>query len=213
MLKKQVMKPVFLEKLEALSRRLSDASPKKPFIEDTLNRHQAGFVGEKSLLFQFSYLPTDWLIFHDLRLHDGTHYFQIDFLIITNDSLLLLEVKNLAGRLIFDGTRQLIQERENGTRGADSPIAQTARHERQLERWLTLHDFPHLPLTSLIVLANANSYFETDHPGVLRASMLPEHLPEETGPPMPTSIRTSLMEKLLHSHQPGQPYREIRYRS
>lgn len=202
MLKKNVMKPISLVKLEALSRRLMDASPKKQYIEETLSRLLAGFSGEKSLLFQLSYLPSDWSIFHDLRLHDGIHHFQLDFLIVTADSILVLEVKNLAGRLVFDGHRQLIQERESGIRGADSPIAQVSRHERQLKQWLAAYDFPPMPIASLIVLTNANSYFETDHPNVLRASMLQEHLPISGENPLPEPIRHALTEKLLSAHEP-----------
>ncbi|WP_367888742.1 nuclease-related domain-containing protein [Alteribacillus bidgolensis] len=54
----------------------------------------AGYKGEQSIDYPLTFLPSNkFYIRHGLRLFDGSHYFQIDTLILSWDFFLILEVK------------------------------------------------------------------------------------------------------------------------
>lgn len=83
----------------------------------------AGYRGEQSLDYYLGFL-TNYFILHDLRLPDRDHHFQLDTLLISPYFILILEVKNISGTLIFDDHfKQLIRvtpEKEEGF-GPDPP--------------------------------------------------------------------------------------------
>ncbi|SFE88656.1 nuclease-related domain-containing protein [Alteribacillus iranensis] len=95
--------PLHLRKLRALERRLPHSHPKRPEIERDTAKWSAGYKGEQSIDDPLTFLPPhDFRILHDLHLYDGSHYFQIDTLIISSCFLLIIEVINISGTLIFD---------------------------------------------------------------------------------------------------------------
>lgn len=52
----------------------------------------------------------------DLRLHDGVQVFHIDALLITENRLIILEVKNFKGELVFDfDNRRILWNSEGRT--------------------------------------------------------------------------------------------------
>ncbi|MGG1676754.1 nuclease-related domain-containing protein [Neobacillus sp. NRS-1170] len=72
-----------IEKLEALTRRLSTFHPKWPEVMADFKGRMAGFRGEKSLGFYLSMLSdSKYLIFHGLRLLYRQYYFQMDFFLL-----------------------------------------------------------------------------------------------------------------------------------
>ncbi|WP_421381248.1 nuclease-related domain-containing protein [Bacillus salacetis] len=82
---------VELLQLEALDGRLLETHVAKELIRDELGRRMAGYKGEVNLNYPLSFLsPEDFLILHHIRLFDGTHYFQIDTLIITVKFILIV---------------------------------------------------------------------------------------------------------------------------
>ncbi|MGA5690485.1 nuclease-related domain-containing protein [Cytobacillus pseudoceanisediminis] len=88
-------------------------------------RGLAGYKGEQAIDFHLSKLPEkEFLIFHDLRLSSGKHFFQIDTLILNHASALILEVKNYGGTLYFDpDSNQLIHTTSKGeVKGYPNPI-------------------------------------------------------------------------------------------
>ena len=108
--------PIRLQKLEALSRRLSKDHSIRPQIEEELLRRWKGYRGEQSVDFYLNKLPEkEYMIFHNLRLENENYYFQIDTLILTSYFALTLEVKNISGTLYFESTfSQMIQITSNG---------------------------------------------------------------------------------------------------
>lgn len=89
--------------LEALCRRLPLNFPKYQQISEELGRRQAGYQGEIALDYYLRLLPINkYLILHDLNLPDGDYNCQIDTLLLTPEFALIIEVKNMTGKLIFD---------------------------------------------------------------------------------------------------------------
>lgn len=157
MIKKERKVPSKIRKLEALLRRLPPSHPKYREIEGELAKSRAGYKGEQSLDYYLSFLPQqEVFIFHDLRLPHNNYFFQVDTLIVTPSFILILEVKHIAGTLLFDhGFHQLIRTL-NGTEDVfPDPILQVHRQATQLAAWLEQHKYPQIPIESLVVITHS----------------------------------------------------------
>ncbi|MCY9006812.1 NERD domain-containing protein [Peribacillus frigoritolerans] len=94
--------------------------------------------------------------------HDGSRYFQMDFLIITRNYCIIIEVKNFAGTLYFDRTYpQLIRSKDGQEQAYLDPLIQVDVQKSRLNDWLTFHKFPSLPIETLIANANSNTIIRT----------------------------------------------------
>jgi hypothetical protein len=174
--------PVELLQLEALHERLLDTHIAKKLVCEDLGRRMAGYKGEVNLNYPISFLsPEDFLILHHVRLFDGTHYFQIDTLIITVKFILIIEAKNMAGTLYFDTEfNQLIRKNEDGENAFSDPLLQVKRHKVQLRKWLGSINLSHLPIESLVVISNPRTILQsssdTVHKTVIHSGQLPFHI-------------------------------------
>ncbi len=161
MVKKEFEIPERLMKIEALRRRLPETHPIFPKIDGEYRGRLAGYRGEKSLLYYFSFLDEKkYRILHNLRLPDSKsdHFFEIDTLIISFKLLIPIDAKNHRGELYFDDLfDQLIQTFENTKKSYDSPLAQINRHQFQLRQLLQTYKFPQVPITPLLVLTNSSA--------------------------------------------------------
>lgn len=153
---KERTKPLILLILEALLRRLPNSHQKYQQILDECGRRQAGYIGEKSLDYYYRDLPHQkYMILHDLNLPDGDYNCQIDTLLLTPEFALAIDVKNMAGKLIFDtDNEQFIQINNGNEKGYPYPIAQAERHQKYLQRLLAAHHFPPVPVLYLVVIGN-----------------------------------------------------------
>ncbi|MBN3554375.1 NERD domain-containing protein [Fictibacillus nanhaiensis] len=168
MIVKKRIKPLKLFKFEALFRRLDLDHPKRQIASETYAKSLAGYRGERSLDFPLSFLPEQkYHVLHDLRLYDGSHYFQIDCLLLSSNLIIIIEVKNITGTLIFDSTfNQLIRINDNkDERAFSSPIIQVNRHVEQLQKWLKLQKFPAMPIEPLVIIGNDKSVIKSTEKG------------------------------------------------
>ncbi|MGM0876413.1 MAG: nuclease-related domain-containing protein [Bacillota bacterium] len=155
--------PLNIKKLEALQRRLLADHPKFEFIKESLAKRIAGYKGEQSLDYHLGFLAEhQYHILHDVRLFDGTHYFQLDTVILSKKFILILEVKNFAGTLYFDSNfSQLIRIQDEKKESFPDPILQVERQSNQLRKWLRLVKHPNLPVESLVVISTPRTMLET----------------------------------------------------
>ncbi|MGF6954116.1 hypothetical protein QF028_006621 [Neobacillus sp. B4I6] len=157
MIIKERTKPLIMLILEALLRRLPYSHQKYQQILEELGRRQAGYLGEKSLDYYYRDLPQQkYMILHDLNLPDGDYNCQIDTLLLTPEFALTIDVKNMAGKLIFDTeNEQFIQINNGNEKGFPYPIAQGERHQKYLQKLLAEHHFPPVPVEYLVVISNS----------------------------------------------------------
>ena len=143
--------------LEALLRRLPYSHHKYQQISEELGRRHAGYVGEKSLDYYYRELPQQkYMILHDLNLPDGDYNCQIDTLLLTSEYIIAIDVKNMAGKLIFDtDNEQFIQINNGNEKGYPYPIAQGERHQKYLHKLLAANHFPPIPVEYLVVISNS----------------------------------------------------------
>ncbi|MBK5442738.1 MULTISPECIES: nuclease-related domain-containing protein [unclassified Peribacillus] len=162
-MKKPCEKPMKMLKLEALSRRLSPNHPKQKKITNDYRKIRTGFYGESSIGKELKDLSKKYQVFHDLRLsRDESSFFQMDFLIVSTNCCIIIEVKNFAGLLYFDRTYpQLIRTKDGQEQAYLDPIIQVDVQKSRLINWLNLHKFPLLPIETLIANANSNTIIKT----------------------------------------------------
>ncbi|MCD7035399.1 NERD domain-containing protein [Metabacillus sp. GX 13764] len=159
MIIKERTKPTVMLQLEALLRRLPAQHRKRSQIEADLARYTAGYNGEKSIDYHLSFLPEkEFFILHDLRLPSASHFFQMDTLILHANFILILEVKNISGTLVFDQNfHQLIRRIGEKEEAFPDPFLQAARHKKQLQQWLATKYFNDIPLEFLVVISSPST--------------------------------------------------------
>jgi ribosomal protein L37AE/L43A len=155
--------PVIL-KLQALSPRVPPHHNKHSFIKDDLARYLAGYKGEKSIEYYLSFLPDEeYYIFHDIRLFDGEHFFQMDTLILTKRLVCILEIKYLAGIIEFDRDfNQIIQIKNGQEKAYPDPITQLQRQKSQLNKWLKRNNLAQLPVQGFVVFSNPQTVIKSN---------------------------------------------------
>lgn len=154
---------LYLLKLRALERRLPLHHSKKELVSESLAKAMAGFRGEQAIDYPLSFLPPDkFFILHDLRLFDGTHYFQIDTLVATTSAIFILEVKNIAGRLQFETKYHQLVRTINGEEEAfPDPITQVERHQYQLKKWMAIRGHMQLTIKAFVVISKPSTIVDS----------------------------------------------------
>lgn len=150
--------------LEALLRRLPEQHPRYADIENELRKTRAGENGERILanVFQQYQFPFKHYIFHDLNLQ-STGKFQIDTLFLFPQGAVILEVKNIAGRISFPETQnQLTRTLEGGQVDAfECPSVQLERNKMLLEDWFLAHHMS-VPIYQAAVFPRPQQQFENN---------------------------------------------------
>ncbi|WP_079526418.1 nuclease-related domain-containing protein [Halobacillus hunanensis] len=149
--------------LETLLNRLHLDHSKRSHVQEQYVRQKAGHYGESIADHYLQYLPQKhYLTIQDLRLFDGIHFFQIDAMVLCPEFILILEVKNYKGKLIFDLEHQQLFRKYNDQKDTfPDPFLQVEHQAIQLQRWLAQFNFPEIPICSFIVVASPNTVIKT----------------------------------------------------
>jgi ribosomal protein L37AE/L43A len=190
-----------IQKLQALVRRTPRNHPKYPFIQENLSKTMAGYKGETALDYPLSFLQENKYFFlHDLRLKDSKHFFQIDTLVLSQNFILILEVKNIAGALYFDQEfNQLIRTKNGIEKAFPDPLIQVQRQETQLKNWMALNRLPAVPIHSLIIISNPGSIIRTSpqYKSLSQKVLHRDYLPERIRQLEKLYLKNQLSEKEL----------------
>ncbi|MFD1735341.1 NERD domain-containing protein [Bacillus salitolerans] len=172
--------PIRILQLEALLRRLPITHPQRKRIEEELQRRMIGYRGEQSIDYYLQpYLQENYSILHGLRLMDvHGQYFQIDTLLISPSFILLIEVKNLSGTLLFDQpNHQLIRILHDKEERFLDPVYQVNRQMRSLQALLDNQSIGSIPLLSIVVISNPSTILKSANPQkLIHAEILPTKL-------------------------------------
>ncbi|MEH7334247.1 nuclease-related domain-containing protein [Neobacillus drentensis] len=148
-----------IQKYEALLARLQPNHPILPTVLAEYKTWLAGYKGEKSLVFYLSMLPDPkYLIFHNIRLLLGKYFFQIDYLILCEAFVLVLEVKNRIGEYFFEKYLNQATLKYNGQdERVKNPVLQARLQAMKLKKWLQKHNCPDIPVYHLFVNSNGKA--------------------------------------------------------
>jgi ribosomal protein L37AE/L43A len=208
---KELSIPIHALQGEALLRRLPNNHPKRPEIEKDVRMLMKGYYGEKNFSHYLSFLPEEkYYIFQGLRLSDKKE-FQMDTLILSQNFILIAEVKNINGTIkINKDTKQMTREYENNVDGLQNPILQVERHETQFKNWLLKRKIPKIPIETLAIISKTTTIVDTTDgdPEVYKKllyaeSFLPKIKELEnkyTTPVMSKNKLLPLTQLLLNSH-------------
>lgn len=112
----------------------------KKWLRDELMRLNKGIQGERESAHYLDHYFKDGenhVVLHDLRFVVDGEVTQIDHLVINRGSFFyLLETKNYACNLVINAYGEFTAEYENSRFGIPSPIEQSLRHERVLDKLL-----------------------------------------------------------------------------
>ncbi len=210
MIVKPLTMPIQIRKLEALLNRIPIHDEKRDRIFSDYQKAYSGYIGEKAMQYPLSYLdPEKYLIFHDIRLNAGEHFFQIDILILSTKYIMISEVKNITGKLFIDHEhKQLIRTSDEKEESFTYPIDQLTLQQIQLKKWLHQHSFPLLPIEGLVVFTNESSILTSSRPNekIIKKSTFIHRMYDlerrfSKVPDYPQNIN-SLSETILQNHEP-----------
>ncbi len=129
-----------LNLLEDLQRSPLLEAGQKKWLREELMRLRKGIQGEnESAYFLDQYFKDgeNHVVLHDLRFVVGDDVVQIDHLVINRGSCIyLLETKNYAGNLQINEQGEFTAQYDDDRFGIPSPVEQSHRHERVLQRLL-----------------------------------------------------------------------------
>ncbi|MFX3616794.1 MAG: nuclease-related domain-containing protein [Sporolactobacillus sp.] len=158
---KPVKLPYYVAQYEAFARRVQPGATQDS-VEEQFKNYRAGFHGEKSLIPYLTALPDkDYYMIHDLRLSNRVHDFQIDYLLLHPQSIVILEVKNIAGILSLDFlTHTLTRKFNDKIETFQDPLVQTEKLKQQLQDWLyaNFYSLPEIPINDLVVFSSPSTY-------------------------------------------------------
>src|SRR5690606_11504064 len=126
--------------LEALISRLPAQHSYHKFLESELHKVSAGKRGEEKLhkkLAEFSWKET-YLIIPDVSLSRGNQKIQMDSLLLTGSQAIIIESKNINGKIHFDeATGEFYRYDKGGEKTVmDDPVIQLKRNMRFFNDWL-----------------------------------------------------------------------------
>jgi hypothetical protein len=208
----ELIVPVQAEQCIALLKRMPKKHPVRPIVEKDLRLWLKGYYGELNAAYFLSFLPEDeYYIFHGLRLTDKKA-FQMDILLISAKFALIIEVKNISGKLKFKkGSDLMIRELNNNEEGMDNPIQQVKRHHLQFFNWLKAKNFKGIPIEHLVVISKTSTIIETtpDNLQIFQKMIYAESLPDKiqelevkyTKPRITKKTIAQLSDTLIKEHE------------
>lgn len=173
---KRIEGPVFVKEfedsseligeLESIATAIKDASVQEDIAMD-VGFIKAGDQGEKNVFYELknSFIPM--LVLHNVVVQYDDYKAQMDFIIITNKFICILETKKLNGNININTDGDFVRSITNRQgkvykkEGMYSPISQNQRHVRILENLLLKEKIiKKTPVLSLVVIANPKSIID-----------------------------------------------------
>lgn len=143
---------------ELYSRVKSDKRNK--IMRDIINL-KAGLEGERAVSYELknSFIPM--ICLHDIRIENAGYVAQMDYILITEYFIMILETKKLNGDIVINESGEFVRRFKNKfgkiikEEGMYSPIAQNERHVRILDNYLRANKLiKRTPVLSTVVIAN-----------------------------------------------------------
>lgn len=174
---KSITDPIFIKDFDEKNSMICELEKLKETTNDEdvlerINRDiiylKTGLIGEKNVYYELknSFLPI--VCFHDLYIQHEDYEAQIDFLIITNKFICILETKKLSGDIVVNNSGDFIRQIKSSKgkiikkEGIYSPITQNERHVRIVKDLLIKNNIiKNCPVISMVVMANPKNIINT----------------------------------------------------
>ncbi|ANU13995.1 hypothetical protein B481_0993 [Planococcus halocryophilus Or1] len=205
-------KPAKIMGYEALLKRISPTHPKRATIKNTLNNARAGFGGEERLDEALDYFdpPYAYQLIQDFSL-PAPYKIQVDTVLITQSCVILLEVKNITGKLQFKQNPSALHSilADGEIKSYKSPITQMNETAMRMGKFMKTLGC-NLPISSIIVIAHPSQIVENapQNARILAVGELNFYLSNLNLPKPILSIEQlyQLGHSFLAAHQSYQPF-------
>lgn len=123
----------------------------------------AGAKGEKSLLKQLKKLPNNYYVFTNFRIKKKHCIDEIDFIVVGENGVFVLEAKNHVGRISGNSEASHWRQEKKKYKGKikvqamTNPIKQTKKHMGNVAQMLTKQNF-YLYICGIVVFTNPNAF-------------------------------------------------------
>ncbi|RNF39707.1 nuclease-related domain-containing protein [Planococcus salinus] len=186
----------------------------RKFLETELYRRAAGARGEKRLKDRFKefQLEEEYHILWNLSLRLGEWKVQMDGLLLTGKCAVILESKNISGKIQFDEkTDEFSRENLNGEKTImEDPTVQLKKHIRFLTTWFKSKKID-LPVTGLVIFTAKQCEFLSKPPGahICKTYQMPDYLLQivESAPLNSEHPQLSKIKRTLQTNQT--PFKRI----
>lgn len=151
--------PEQMDFYEVLMRRAALDNPVSKDLQSKYYNLRAGYAGERRVDHEWREVNVPGILLHDFTcFNEFGHSHQMDTIFICKHFVLVVEVKNVGGRIDFDDQRrQLLRTREDGTvESFMNPVDQVKRHRELLEHEV-FHWPEYVPIEAVIVIANPST--------------------------------------------------------
>lgn len=174
MILKERDKLTILSQLQVLARRLKQNDPLNETIQAEIRKRQRQVKGEKEVEFPLKFISEkEYFILHDLRIEDKAGFFQIDTLIISRRFLLILEIKNWYGTVIFNPNGQVLRIGDEGKEeGFPNPVYQSKLQQHRLNNWLQQNGFKEIPIEYLIIISFPSTIIKSTPPNTIPSEVI-----------------------------------------
>ncbi len=165
---RELKNPVFTKEFKESNKQLEDLikiklkdkvkEEKTKYILKDINNIKQGLEGERRVAYELenSFIPM--LVLHDLRIEVDDHIAQIDFLLITDYFICVLETKLLNGDISINNLGEFTRKTKYKTEGVYSPIVQNERHIKILKQLFKKYSIAKMvEIDSLVIMANPKS--------------------------------------------------------
>ena len=198
---------------ESLRRRIHNNHENFPLIEEKIQRTEAGIFGEMLVARELSEItqPTfDWITNFQFLSPQNSSY-QIDFILILQHCLVILEVKNITGMVRYNTHSHEFQRiKSNGEIDSfRNPFDQAFRHQQLLETLLKKSNIL-LPVFYVVIMTNPNSTIDSSLSGypIFHLSYLRRYL-SQLDNKTAHKTNTQRVKKLLLKHSQILPPQKI----
>lgn len=214
MIVKKRGKTLEMMRLDALLRRLPESHYKKGTVQNDYKKKISELRGEREVDYPLGFLDDkDYLILHNVRLADVNGYFQIDTLILTEKYILILEVKNWYGTILFGENGQVTRVGDDQKEeGFANPIPQVKTQLHRLQKWIRSRGLPAIPIKFFVVISYPSTIIKSTSPNniipneVIHNSQLFFQIEELSSKLPPSRLRMNqlinLSEQITRCHVP-----------
>lgn len=152
-----------LDQLQALYRRMHKDNTKRENVYSDLIRKKTEIKGLNAIDFPLQFIKNEAIILHDIRLQDKFGHFQMDVILLNPKCIVILEVKNWYGTILFKEIDQVIRINDNGEQeGFPNPITQAKLQQYRLRKWLHKHGYTNILVQYLVVISFPHTIVQVD---------------------------------------------------
>ncbi len=151
------------EGVKLLMERLPESHPEQTYLRKEFHRYEAGLKGEQRLIAKMVEFHWDepFEILWDVGLRLGDWKVQIDGLLVTPRCLIIIDSKNISGRIHFDpATSEFYRFNNEGERSVfENPLVQLAKHTRFLDLWMKQRRIAPPPIVGVVAFTSRHCEF------------------------------------------------------